>query len=250
MKRNFLLKTTKQKRVANYYDKLATKYDKIYSSIICRVEDKIITSLITKHIKGSVLDVGCGTGLLLDYFAIKKYCGLDISEKMIRKAQTKHPQNKFIVGDMHNIPYPKNTFGTIVSLYGPMSYSMDPKKLLAEFSRVLVPGGNLIIMPYTKRAEHNFFLDEYSSAVNNHISKTYYSSQTLHRLLSNCSYFRNVKLFGINYFANYLGYMAKKYGVSYSSNFYYDLLSKELKNFDFPIEYARHAMVIATKKLP
>lgn len=139
-------------------------------------------------------------------------------------------------------------FDAIVSFYGPMSYSLDPNKLLAEFSRVLVPGGVMIVMPYTKRVEHNLFLGGYSTAINCNIPKIYYSSGTLHELFKSCPYFENVKIFGINYFINYLEHAIKQYGNSCGVDFYYDLLSNELKSYNLPIEYARHALVIANKK--
>lgn len=249
MCQNVLPTTAKLKQIADFYDKEAAEYDKNYSSPLCEAENKIITSHIAPHIKGKVIDVGCGTGLLLDYLPIKKYCGLDISEKMIKRARTKHPKMFFGIGDMHSIPYPENTFNSLVSLYGPMSYSLNPDTLLAEFSRVLIPGGKMILMPYTKRAEHNFFLGEHSTAVNNDIPKIYYSSETLGNLFNRCPYLESVTLFGISYFVNYLDYIAKEYEIFHTSEFYYDLLSRELKDYNLPIEYARHALVIATKKL-
>lgn len=240
--------TKQRKQVADFYNKEATGYDKNYSSPVCKAEDRIITSLIAPHVKGKVIDVGCGTGLLLDYLSIKNYCGLDISDNMITRAHTKHPKAVFGVGDMNKIPYPKNTFDTLVSLYGPLSYSLSPQKSLAEFTRVLIPGGKMIVMPYTKRVENNLFLGEYSTAVNDDIPKTYYNSQTLLKLFKKCSDLENIQMFGINYFVNYLEHIARKCGITHSSKFYYDLLLKELTEYNLPIEYARHAIVIATKK--
>lgn len=103
-------------------------------------------------------------------------------------------------------------------------------------------------MPYTKRAERNLFLAGYSTAVNNGITKIYYNTEMLRNLFDRCPHFGSVKLFGVNYFVNYLEYVAKEYGIVNTSKFYYDLLADELKNYDLPIEYARHALVIATKK--
>lgn len=136
---NDLSRKVKQKRIADYYDKEAAEYDKNFSSPVCEAEDKIIASLITPHIKGRVIDVGCGTGFFLDHFSPKKYCGLDISEKMIERARTKHPERIFNVGDMNNIPYPKNIFDTLVSLYGPMSYSLKPTNYLPNFREFWFP---------------------------------------------------------------------------------------------------------------
>jgi len=99
-------KKIKKGQIANFYDREAAEYDKNYSSPICEAEDKIVASLVAPYIKGRVLDVGCGTGSLVDYFSPQEYYGLDVSEKMIERVRAKYPKGIFSVGDMHNMPYP------------------------------------------------------------------------------------------------------------------------------------------------
>lgn len=50
--------------------------------------------------RASVLDIGCGSGHLLEYMLASKqiperYCGIDISEVMINQAIMKHPDTNF-----------------------------------------------------------------------------------------------------------------------------------------------------------
>ena len=70
--------------------------------------------ILENHDDVTLLDLGCGAGLLVDYlqeFYSKKsllYHGIDISELMIDEAKKKHPHNKFevldILNDDDNIP--------------------------------------------------------------------------------------------------------------------------------------------------
>lgn len=53
----------------------------------------------------SILDIGCGFGLLLDYliekgFPVTEYVGVEISPKITEVAKSRHPQAKFICGDI------------------------------------------------------------------------------------------------------------------------------------------------------
>lgn len=53
----------------------------------------------------SILDVGCGFGLLLGHlmergYPIKEYVGVDISPKIVEMAREKHPQARFICADI------------------------------------------------------------------------------------------------------------------------------------------------------
>lgn len=59
---------------------------------------------ITKEVKDGdkILDVGCGSGRLLDFFGEQKidYLGIDPSERMIDNAKKLHPNFDFVLGDV------------------------------------------------------------------------------------------------------------------------------------------------------
>lgn len=53
----------------------------------------------------SILDLGCGVGLLLDHLQAKaavemEYWGIDLSERMIAEARQRHPQQRFETRDV------------------------------------------------------------------------------------------------------------------------------------------------------
>ena len=68
----------------------------------------------------SILDLGCGVGLLLDYIKTQKkiskisYWGIDISNKMIAVAAKRHPKSRFATRDILEDPLPNGCVDYIV----------------------------------------------------------------------------------------------------------------------------------------
>jgi ubiquinone/menaquinone biosynthesis C-methylase UbiE len=237
--------------IIDFYDKEALMYDDGYDTPLCRAEDKILMSLIEPIILNKkVLDIGCGTGIVLNYFQIKEYLGIDISPKMIEVAVDKYPNNFFMVGDMEQLvlSIPSNSFDSIICLFGPLSYAINPVDLLQEFYRILTPGGSLVLMPYTKRVEYKFIIGGYNTASQDGINKTYYSTEMAEALMAETE-FVDVDIKGINYFGNFIETMDTFYDNQNSYEFYYQLLLNEqnLTGIVLPIEYARHSMITARK---
>jgi len=233
--------------IAEYYDRKSTEYDTGYSSPLCKAEDRAIMQVIRPFITGgSMLDIGCGTGIALDYLDPKDYLGLDVSPGMISKARSKYPDRNFVVGDMLEVVknFESDSYENIVSLYGPLSYSLEPKALVKEFHRILKPGGIMMVMPYTKRVERNLFVGEYSTATEDTIDKIYYTTDMLMDLFSDFSY---SKAIGINYFGNFIEELDRGFGKQQDVEFYANLLATEQSTVQLPIEYARHCLVVAQK---
>lgn len=236
-------------RIAEFYDKevKSGRYNEGYSTPICIYEDAIVMGHIASLLQGMVVDIGCGDGLPLQYTDVPDYHGIDISPAMIEEARKKYPGKDFRVCDMHQLPFANEGVDTLLSLYGPFSYSLKPDDCLAEFCRVLKPGGHLAIMPYTRRVELGLSVGDYSTAVNHDIPKIFYSTEKIQKLFGRHP-FENVSIHGINYFANMVEEMAKKFGNHHTPEFYRDLLDQERQmEAHLPIEYARHVLVIARK---
>ncbi len=233
-------------QIADYYDGLAGNYEDNYSDILCKAEEKALIKLMQPHIQNKVLDIGCGTGLLLDYVRPDQYVGIDISAKMLEMARKKHPSGEFYEIDMFEFlsKQKSESFDTIVSMFGPMSYSLKPVDFINECRRVLKPGGVMMVMPYTGRLGMRLFLNGFSSAVDNEIPKIFYTSAMLRKLFDN---FQKAKFLGINYFANFVLDMATEFSDRYDADNLENFLLNEAKTVSLPIEYARHALVIATK---
>lgn len=86
---------------------------------------------------GSVLDLGCGDGTLLDSLRLRhlEAEGLDISNEAIKKCQAKgHRAQLFDFSDS-KLPYPDNHFDYVVIL-DVLEHLYDPDILLLEAKRV------------------------------------------------------------------------------------------------------------------
>jgi ubiquinone/menaquinone biosynthesis C-methylase UbiE len=132
------------------YDRVAAEYDAHFDNSFDRAEENIIFKMMAPHLPmANVLDIGCGTGLLVKHFnkmlfRPKQYAGVDISKEMIRIAERQHPNYLFVCGDMveYMDSLPENYFHTVVSGYCPMNYcDHSPDKVYRAVKRVLKPGG-------------------------------------------------------------------------------------------------------------
>jgi ubiquinone/menaquinone biosynthesis C-methylase UbiE len=86
--------------------------------------------------RGKWLDAGAGDGATVALLREKGFdaIGIDVNVK-----------SKYVIyGDMRKIPFPDNYFSAIVSECA-LSVCGDAEKALAEFRRVIIPGGDLFI---------------------------------------------------------------------------------------------------------
>ena len=109
------------------YDRLAPNYDSRYDTPEGRAEDQEIFGLLSPYEAGSVLDVGCGTGLALEYLDVSKddYVGIDPSQGMMNEFLRKN-QGFAIRHTTYDDFYWPSLFDLTLSLFGSPSY-IDPK---------------------------------------------------------------------------------------------------------------------------
>jgi SAM-dependent methyltransferase len=95
-----------------------------------------------------VLDVGCGPGHVtahLDALGLP-VTGVDLSAEMVRTARERHPELRFEVGEMARLDRVGATLGGLVSWWSLVHTPADRlPSVFAEFHRVLVPGGQLLL---------------------------------------------------------------------------------------------------------
>ncbi|MCC7574223.1 class I SAM-dependent methyltransferase [Candidatus Woesearchaeota archaeon] len=98
-----------------------------------------ITFKIVKKLKNikTVLDVGCGPGEYCAEFHRKGYeiTGIDYAENVIKQAQKKHPDIKFIVGNAYKLPFKDQEFDLITCI-GVLQCVYEPEKIINELTRV------------------------------------------------------------------------------------------------------------------
>lgn len=107
--------------------------------------------IIKEMIEGAsskVLDIGCASGWLTARVAQiitgAEVTGLDVSQKMIKYAKTRHPKIDFICADAHKLPFPDESFDLIICTET-LEHVVDPLRVLLEIRRCLSSNGQAII---------------------------------------------------------------------------------------------------------
>jgi len=110
-----------------------------------------------------VLDAGCGIGFWLEQFANKGFTnltGLDITEEGLRLARLRlnflGQSFPLIRADVEDMPFESNSFDHI-NCQGVIHHTVSPERAIAEFARILRPGGTLGISVY----HQNVFLNSF-----------------------------------------------------------------------------------------
>lgn len=93
-------------RILEYYNNLAKTYDEnrfgnSYGKYIDQQERTFLTSFLRNKKYSKVLDLGCGTGRLLNFATH----GTDFSEEMLSVARQKHPEKIIAKGEISEIPF-------------------------------------------------------------------------------------------------------------------------------------------------
>ena len=141
-----------EKNSINQFTKWAENYDNPFTSITFRQTNSKIVKILNPQKYSSLLDVGCGSGILLkNLLALNngmKLFGLDITPKMVEVAKNKfdnEPSVKITLGSAVNMPYKDNSFD-YVTCASSFHHHPDPFQSAKEMVRVLKPGGKLLIL--------------------------------------------------------------------------------------------------------
>lgn len=126
------------------YDAIAPIYDNLFTDEASQKENKEIMAMIPNS--DNVLDIGCGTGLFLEYHQPEHYTGIDPSNKMLDVLRNKFPAYKDRVTNSHFESFFGNTYDLIISLFGVASY-INPLAI-SRVMAMLNPGGRYMLMFY------------------------------------------------------------------------------------------------------
>jgi len=135
------------------FDAAADTYDKWYESaqgaMYDRLEKKAVSKYLPQNTQGmKLLEVGCGTGHWSQFFSEYGFevTGIDVSEDMIRIAQSKDIANtSFQIADGLRLPFADNSFNVIAAITT-LEFVQNAELVLQEMVRCThKPGGQLLI---------------------------------------------------------------------------------------------------------
>jgi SAM-dependent methyltransferase len=104
--------------MSSLYRELATVYEAMYHTFIDYKEEfDFYHSILKKHGKNAVVEIGCGTGNLANPFlqAGFEYTGLDLNDEMIDLAKEKAPKAEFMQADMRDFLLEKPAQSIIIT---------------------------------------------------------------------------------------------------------------------------------------
>ena len=115
----------------------------------------------------SLLDLGTGTGRMLELFGaeIERGLGLDLSHDMLALARARLDRAglrhcSVRQGDIYDLALPKDSFDVVI-IHQVLHFLDDSARAIAEAARVLRPSGRLLVVDF---APHNleFLRDEHA----------------------------------------------------------------------------------------
>ena len=110
------------------------------------VERPILREIVDPLPAGVALDAACGTGRLTEYLVERghRVIGVDSSPGMLAHARARLPDTDFRPGDLGALPVDDDSVDLVVCALA-LTHLPDLAPAIAEFARVLRPGGHLVI---------------------------------------------------------------------------------------------------------
>jgi len=143
---------------AQYFAAHADEWDSLRSLHIADSEvEARLAQILHSAPLGRVLDVGTGTGRIVELFAAdaSRLVAIDSSPEMLRLARAKianlSPEIASKVdiklGDFNMLPVGNGEFDTVI-FHQVLHYAQHPEAVIAEAIRTLAPGGRLVIVDF------------------------------------------------------------------------------------------------------
>ncbi|MBM3573751.1 MAG: metalloregulator ArsR/SmtB family transcription factor, partial [Alphaproteobacteria bacterium] len=145
---------------AAYFDRNAENWHRIRALHIDEREvERVLLALVPAGRTADLLDIGTGTGRMLEIFAprVGRALGLDLSREMLAvaranldRAALRHCAVRW--GDMYKLPLPAASFDLIL-IHQVLHFAEHPALAIGEAARVLRPSGRLIVVDFAPHAQ-------------------------------------------------------------------------------------------------
>jgi len=129
----------------DYYLEYLQRTDRFPQSVYHRAKHALVRDLFAWATpSGRVLDAACGVGNITGKYAVNhQLVGIDEQADAIRICQRNY-RGRYLQGTIYQLPFRNESFGLILFLDA-IEHFTDPVRALRELSRVLRPGGRILI---------------------------------------------------------------------------------------------------------
>ena len=149
------VKRRRQERAADYFSANAASWDQIRSlHVPDGAVEGALKELIGERPFQAMLDLGTGTGRLLELFAplYRRGVGIDMSREMLAVARANLDQAEIAhaqvrLGDLYAPPVERDAFD-LVTMHQVLHYLDQPGLAIREAARLLRPAGRLVIVDF------------------------------------------------------------------------------------------------------
>ena len=154
------VREARTQKAQDYFQQVAKSWETIRSMHVPQqqLEDALLEVVGSEPV-GDFLDIGTGTGRMLEIFAdrVTRGVGVDLSSGMLAVARTNidriglthmHARQ----GDMYHLPIDEESIDLAI-LHLVLHYSDDPTEVIREASRVLRTNGRLIVVDFAAHSE-------------------------------------------------------------------------------------------------
>ena len=186
-------------KIKDFFNDLASKWD------AGMVKDDEIMRIILDNAevrKGKdVLDVACGTGVMIDYYLdreVNSITGVDLSDKMCEIASNKFKNNKNVTIICEDVEeYCSDKKYDAIVVYNSFPHFIDPEHLIAHLSSLLKKDGILTIAHGMSRDKLNYHHSTISSEVRRELMEANELAQLFSKYLEVTTIISNDKMYQV-----------------------------------------------------
>ncbi len=160
LSRLYQVRNTRAQKAQDYFQQVAKNWGSIRSMHVAEQQlEQALCEVVGDDFNGDLLDIGTGTGRILELFAdrICRGVGVDMSNGMLAVARSnlERDDRQHIhvrKGDMYQLPIDDAGFDLAI-LHMVLHYSDNPAEVIREAARILRPSGRLIVVDFATHAE-------------------------------------------------------------------------------------------------
>jgi ubiquinone/menaquinone biosynthesis C-methylase UbiE/DNA-binding transcriptional ArsR family regulator len=149
------VRSERAERAAEYFALVADEWDELREMHApTAVVEEAMLAAVTSPTVQTVLDIGTGTGRVLELFAdrTERGLGVDLSRQMLGVARARLDDDRFghcsvRHADIYDLDVSSGSQDVVI-LHHVLHYLSDPASALAVADRVLAPGGTLLVVDF------------------------------------------------------------------------------------------------------